>query len=277
MAITGTKWILRCLVLAAAIFPHLNATANSTTNSVFLGSAYRFTVRPKIQIPLPIAFNLTGITGELAMFPNPPITGPGHVVLHAVNQSADTGGMLTATSDFVTAFNAAAGRAATTTHTPIYDLSGQMLMPGVYHDSSSFGITGTRTLGALHNPNAVWVFEAGSSLTTASSSEAVLSNGAQAGTTATLGIDSGFVGNILASASVTADTGATEDGRLFAGTGSVTLDNNPIAESFLNNGSPAGSGGAGGTAAPDTGSTLLLLGGGLAALFAFGRRFTSLA
>lgn len=48
------------------------------------------------------------------------------------------------------------------------------------------------------------------------------------GSSATLGSTTSFVGTILALASVTLNTGATVDGRVFAQTGAVTLDDNVI-------------------------------------------------
>jgi type VI secretion system secreted protein VgrG len=75
----------------------------------------------------------------------------------------------------------------------------------------------------------------------------------------------------MALASITAETGATDlDGRLLAETGAVTLDDNTITAP------PAEVQTGGGGTAPDTGSTLLLLGSGLVTLFAFGRRFSVL-
>jgi hypothetical protein len=61
----------------------------------------------------------------------------------------------------------------------------------------------------------------------------------QVGSSATLGTDTDFIGNILALTSITANTGATVDGRLLALNGAVTLDENTITESICNNSSAA--------------------------------------
>ena len=100
-----------------------------------------------------------------------------------------------AKTDLVTAYNTAAGEGPTN---PIAaDLGGQTLLPGVYNSASSIGLTGALTLNAQGDPNAVFVFQAGSTLTTASGSEVNLINGAQAcnvfwqvGSSATLGTGS---------------------------------------------------------------------------------------
>jgi hypothetical protein len=87
----------------------------------------------------------------------------------------------------------------------------------------------------------------------------------QVGSSATLGTGTDLEGNILALTTITDDTGSTVDGRLLAINGAVNL------EGTTDNILPAEQ------SAPDNGGTLLLLGSGLAALFAFGRRFSSLA
>ncbi len=116
------------------------------------------------------------------------------------------------------------------------DLGGLTLTPGVYCFSSSAGLTGTLTLNAQGTAGAVWVFQIGTTLTTASGSSVVLINGAQpcnvfwqVGSSATLGTGSNFTGNILALASISLTTEATVSGRTLARTGAVTLEANTIS------------------------------------------------
>lgn len=117
------------------------------------------------------------------------------------------------------------------------ELGGTTLVPGVYAtDSGTLEITGTLTLNAQGNANAIFIFQAAATLVTASSSSVVLINGAQAlnvywqiGSSATLGTNSSFKGNILAQTSITATTGVAIEGRLLAQTGAVTMDTNTIA------------------------------------------------
>jgi hypothetical protein len=111
-------------------------------------------------------------------------------------------------------------------------------------------LTGTLTL----NGNGVYVFQMGSTLTTASNSSVVLANGAtagnvfwQVGSSVTLGTNTVFVGSILALISDTVTTGTSVAGRVFALTGAVTLDSNAITAAA----SGAGGGGGGGQQCTD--------------------------
>jgi hypothetical protein len=125
------------------------------------------------------------------------------------------------------------------------DIGGLILTPGVYHSGSSIGIgtttgaTGSKltlTLDAQGDPNAVFIFQMPSStLKTGVGSSVILIHGAKAsnvfwqvGSSATLGTNSAFEGNILATVSITATTGDTVTGRLLANTGAVVLAGNPI-------------------------------------------------
>ena len=175
------------------------------------------------------------INGDLGLSPGSAVTGfpPGiiHGTLHVADALA-----LNAQNDVVTAYNFAAGQAPTAAAGP--ELGGQTFVPGVYNDASSMGLTGTVTLNALGDPNAVWIFQAGSTLTTASHSTVAFINGAQpcnvfwqVGSSATLGTNSTFVGTILALTSITVKTGSTINGRAFARNGAVTLDTNVITRS----------------------------------------------
>jgi type VI secretion system secreted protein VgrG len=111
-------------------------------------------------------------------------------------------------------------------------------------------VTGILTLDALGNNNAFWVFQIGSTLTTAPGSSVVLANGGtgngvfwQVGASATLDTTTAFEGNILALASITLNHGATIlNGRALAQTGAVTLDDNTISI-LCPNGGPGDSGG----------------------------------
>ncbi len=180
-----------------------------------------------------------------------------------------------AQSDLTIAYNDAAGRPADVIFTGGFDLGGQTLISGVYMGASSVFLTGNLTLDGQGNPNSVFIFQIGSTLITASNSMVTLLNGAspcniffQVGSSATLGTGTRFAGNILALASITAATGATVDGRLLARNGAVTLDSNIITAPNCS---------TGGTPVPDTGSTLSLLGVGLATLFASRHIFSGLA
>jgi len=119
------------------------------------------------------------------------------------------------------------------------DLGGLVLTPGVYDFSSSAQLTGTLTLDAEGSDNAVWVFQIGSTLTTASDSDVQVINGGpgdgvfwDVGSSATLGTGTVFEGNILATASITLTTGAIIPcGRALAENGAVTMDTNVVSTS----------------------------------------------
>jgi hypothetical protein len=115
------------------------------------------------------------------------------------------------------------------------DLVGQTLTAGVYKSTSSLAVSGNVTLDGQGNPNAVFIFQIGSTLTTASGSHIILTNSAnacnvlwQVGSSATLGTNSTFAGNIMADQSITLTTGAHLQGRALARNGAVTLDTNTI-------------------------------------------------
>lgn len=114
------------------------------------------------------------------------------------------------------------------------NLGGMTLTPGIYKFDTSAQLTGTLTL----NGAGQYIFQIGSTLTTASSAVVTLENGATAdnvvwavGSSATLGTSTAFAGNIFALASVTANTGASVNGRLYALTAAVTLQNNAVTAS----------------------------------------------
>jgi type VI secretion system secreted protein VgrG len=148
-----------------------------------------------------------------------------------------------AEDDLTTAYNAAAALAPTEDLTG-QDLGGLTLTPGVYFFSSTAQLTGTLTLNDLGNPNAQFVFQIGSTLTTASNSTvSTISGGAmpgctvfwQVGSSATLGTDTSFEGHILALTSITLNTDATIlDGSALAQNGAVTLDSNTITNCLSN-------------------------------------------
>jgi hypothetical protein len=221
----------RALVIAAGLLTTfaMVAPASAAEAPVGLGTAGSFAVIGGSTV------TNTGpsvISGDVGLSPGSSVTGfpPGIVnngVTHVANGEANQ-----AQSDLVTAYNDAAGRAPTASVSA--DLGGQTLVGGVYV-GSTLGITGTLTLDAQGDPDTVFIFQVASTLITASSSSVSLIGGAQAcnvywqvGSSATLGTGSAFVGTVMALTSVTANTGATIQGRLLARNGAVTLDTNTI-------------------------------------------------
>lgn len=174
------------------------------------------------------------VFGDLGVSPGTAVTGfpPGQVI-GGVIHSADAVA-LQAQDDLTTAYNDAAGRSPVVDKTND-DLGGETLVAGVYHANTGMALTGTVTLDAQGDPSAVWVFQAGSTLITASGSRVALQGDAQAcnvfwqvGSSATIATSTTFVGTVMARASITLQTGATVQGRVMARTGQVSLDTNTI-------------------------------------------------
>src|SRR5206468_11179690 len=137
--------------------------------------------------------------------------------------------------DLTAAYNDAAGRTEGAIGVA-GNLGGQTLTPGLYKSTSSLEISsGDLTLDAQGDPNAVFIFQMGSTLTTTVGRQVILTGGARAanvfwqvGSSATLGTGSVFKGTIMALASITVTTGVNVEGRLLARTAAVTLDSNDI-------------------------------------------------
>lgn len=212
---------------------------------------------------------LTTITGDIGTLPTPTITGtesPSFTLI-GVNHGGDAT-TLAAKGDLLNSYNEATGRTPTTLLDPVFDLGTLTLTSGIYHDPTSLGITGILTLDGNHDPDSVWIFQAGTTLITEVNSQVVLINGAsaanvfwQVGSSATLKTGSAFAGNILAYTSISLADGSSVDGRLLALNGLVSLASNQVNMPIA--------------AVPEPGTLLLLLCSGLATLAVFSSRFFS--
>jgi uncharacterized repeat protein (TIGR01451 family) len=220
------------LVVAIAALIGVQSSASAATAPVPLGTAANFAVLAGSTVT---NTGPTTINGDLGLSPGTSVTGfpPGRVngALHVADSVA-----VQAKADLTAAYNNAAARPVTAT-VPV-ELGGTTLTPGVYHSAAgTFGITGTLTLDAQGDPNAVFIFQAASTLITAASSNVTLINGAQAsnvfwvvGSSATLGTNSTLRGTVMALASITVTTGTSIDGRALARNGAVTLDTNTVTD-----------------------------------------------
>jgi type VI secretion system secreted protein VgrG len=178
-----------------------------------------------------------------------------------------------AQTDLTTAYNFAAAEACGSVLSGV-DLGGQTLTSGVYCFAEGAQLTGTLTLDAQGDPAAAFVFQIGSTLTTASASSILFTNGGkgsglfwQVGSSATLGTTTAFAGSILALHSITLNTGATiQCGRALASIDAVTMDTNTIST-----GCDAVDGGGG--SVPEPGTAALVCTGGVVAWLRLRPRF----
>jgi len=251
----------RAGVLLASGLAFAAVPAVASASAVNLGTASPFVV-----LAASAATN-TGpsvLNGDLGVYAGTSLTGFGSpaVVNGATHDDDFVAG--NAQGDARIAYNVAAGQ-------PIKlgndltgtDLGNRTLLAGAYSFSSSAQLTGQLTLNAAGDPNAQFVFEIGTTLTTASGSSVRLINGAspcniywQVGSSATLGTTTSFAGNVLAHDSISLDHAATVQGRLLALGGAVTLIDNTIDASMCGTSTtpPAGSTPPG-TTPPTTGKT----------------------
>jgi len=175
------------------------------------------------------------IVGNVGVSPGSSITGFGDAT-QVTGGTIQPGTQGLAQTQLTTAFNALFNTPFTSSLTG-QDLGGLTLAPGVYNFSSTAQLTGALTLDGGGDANALWIFQIGSGLTTASfSSVTVTDAGAGAGlywlvgSSATLGTDTSFLGNIVALTSISLTTRATIGcGRALARNGTVSMDMNNIS------------------------------------------------
>lgn len=179
----------------------------------------------------------TNITGDLGLSPGTSVGGfpPGILTgTLRINDAIATQAKL----DLTAAYNDAAGRTSTDIVTLSGNLGGLTLTPGLYKSTSSLAISsGDLTFDAKGNPDAVFIIQIATTLTTTSGRKVFLSGGAsaanifwQVGSSATFGTTSVFKGTVMAMQSITFNTGATLTGKALARSGAVTMAGNTIVE-----------------------------------------------
>lgn len=229
---------VRKSILAAAVIASGMLSHSWSAEIIVLGAAQDFAVLGGSTVT---NTGSTVIVGNLGLSPGSAVTGfpPGMLVSGTVHINDALS--IQAHTDAFAAFTQIAGEAGVINLTGV-DLGGLTLVPGVYHFDSSAQLTGALNLNTGGDPNAAFHFQIGSTLTTAANSTVNLLGllaGAAAnifwsvGSSATLGTDTAFEGNIVALQSITFNTGADLNGRALAVNGAVTLDANNINSALI--------------------------------------------
>ena len=205
---------------------------NVQLEPVFLASASQFSVLAGSSI------NNTGksmINGELGLSPGFWVSGFSQEVI-ICTQHTDLLKSSQAKLDLSTAYNDAEKRKSNDVVNLKGNIGGLTLTPGLYNSTSSLTIsTGNLTFDALGNPNAVFILQIASRLTTRPETKVILKGGAlasnifwQIGESATFGSHSIFKGTIMALKSIKLFNGASLEGRVLSKGGVVDLANNII-------------------------------------------------
>ena len=212
-SVSGTASVV---VSSSAPAPIVNLGA-AAANGIMAGTAFTCVSGGTINADIAISPGNT-VTG----FPPCVITGTQHL---------NDGLAIQAQIDLTNAYNTLAGLPCPPANAIVANLGGTTKTPGVYCTASGIGVTGTLTLDGGGDPNAVFVFQAGTSLTTAG--DIVLIGSAQArnvywqvGSSATIGTASQWQGNILALTSISLLDNANLFGRALARNGAVSQTSN---------------------------------------------------
>jgi uncharacterized repeat protein (TIGR01451 family) len=241
MSTTHVKRAGRVAAALAVVFAFTAIPAAAQASQVNLATASPFVVLGGQAV------TNTGpsvLNGDLGVAPGTALTGFGSpAVVNGATHDND-GVAKQAQSDLTNAYDVAAGQPLTADLSGT-DLGNRTLTAGAYKFTSSAQLTGPLTLDGQGDPNAQFVFQVASTLTTASASSVLLINQAspcnvfwQIGSSATLGTTTAFQGNLMALTSISLNNGATVRGRMLARNGAVTLINNVLDGSRCGTGLP---------------------------------------
>lgn len=185
----------------------------------------------------------TTIVGNVGSSPTPTVTGILASQVTGTLYTAANAVLTTAQADLTAAYLDAAGRPSCTALTGALGTgTNANLGPGLYCYSTAALLNGTLTLTGSSTD--VWIFQIGSTLTTATGASVVFAGGAspcnvfwQVGSSATIQTGNNFAGNIMALASITLD-GGNLAGRALARNGTVTISSKETIISGCSSGTP---------------------------------------
>jgi hypothetical protein len=224
----GTITVLAFVLLSSSVY--------ASALYVNLGTADTFAVLAGSSVTVT---GPTVVDGNVGVARGGAITGfpPGTITVPYA-MYAGTPVASQAESDLTSAYNFATGEPCPGANVLSgQNLGGLTLNPGVYCFGSAAQLNGTLTLDAMGDPNAIFLFQIGSTLTTASNAAVIVIDGGQpgdvfwqVGSSATIGTSTAFEGNILAFASITLNNGANiESGSALARSGAVIMNNNDVS------------------------------------------------
>jgi hypothetical protein len=232
------KYILAKFLMIAALSFAASSLPTAAQSVPPLGAAQSFAALGGTAIT---ATGSAVISGNVGVSPGSAVTGfPPAVVKNGQIYTGAASLAGQAQSSALTAYNNLKGQACN----PANNLTGKILgetpgflalSPGVYCFDTSAQLNAILTLNDGGDPNAIFIFQIGTTLTTASSSKVQMSSGGrgtnvywQIGTSATIGTSTTFRGNIIANTSITLTTSASTTGRVFALNGAATIDSTAV-------------------------------------------------
>ncbi len=179
-----------------------------------------------------------GLRSSITGFPPGLIVNGAMYASDDINPPGIAAMLIQAKQDLTDAYLFAEAASSPAPATVAGDIGGTTLAPGIYKSTSTLLVqSGNLTLDAQGDPNAVWIFQISSDLTTVGGAggNIILSGGAQAknifwqtGRSATIGDFTSFKGNVLALTSITLNSGATAEGRMLAINGAVVMTSTNI-------------------------------------------------
>ena len=224
-----------CLLIVGVATSVPSAVAAPTT-MVDLGTASTYAVLSGASVGNTVSAAgapHTTLRGDLGVKANAQPTGfPPGVVTGTVNVGNAAASQ--AHADLVAAYVEVAARTGGDLSLP-GDLAGETVTPGLYKIDGAVANTGTVTLDAQGDANAVFVFQVNGALAMAAASHVVLTDGARASRVfwqvngaGAIGAGSSFAGTLMALNAVAVGAGSVVNGRAFARNGALTLDANEI-------------------------------------------------